>query len=150
MKKEEKFLNIISKTLNKTSYLGDDCAYLKEYSIVVSSDALIEGVHFDLNTISPYFLGKKSLLVNISDILASGALPKYLTVSLSGRLNEDFIKNFYTGANEICKKYGLEIIGGDLTGGDKIGVSITIFGDTKNRNISSRKNAKPDYTVLLA
>ena len=46
--------------------------------------------------------------------------------------------------------YGLKIIGGDLTGGDKIGISVTVFGDTKGRNISSRKNAKPGHTVLLA
>lgn len=150
MKKEARFLQIISNTLKDSSYLGDDCAYLPEYNLAVSSDSLAEGVHFDLNTISPYALGKKALLVNISDILSSGAKPEYLTVSLSGALNEDFIKDFYTGADEICQKYGLKIIGGDLTGGDKITAAITVFGNTKNRNISSRKNAKPGYIVLLA
>ncbi len=150
MKKEAYFLNIISKTLNNNGFLGDDCAYLPEYNLVVSTDALVEDVHFNLNTISPYSLGKKALLVNISDILASGAKPEYLTISLSGALNENFIEDFYKGANEICKSYDLKIIGGDLTGGGKINISVTIFGNTKNRNISSRKNAKPDYIVLLA
>lgn len=150
MKKETLFLNIISKTLDNSRFLGDDCAYLPEFNLTISTDALIEGIHFDLKTITPYQLGKKALLVNISDILASGACPKYLTISLSGKLNENFIQDFYTGANEICKNYNLEIIGGDLTGGDKIGISITIFGNTKNRKISSRKNAKPGYVVLLA
>lgn len=150
MKKEARFLQIISDVLDDSSYLGDDCAYLSEYNLVVSSDSLVEDVHFDLNTISAYSLGKKSLLVNISDILSSGAKPEYLTVSLSGMLNEDFIENFYRGANEICHKYGLKIIGGDLTGGDKITIAVTIFGNTKGRNISSRKNAKDGYIVLLA
>lgn len=150
MKKEAAFLNIISKTLSNSEFLGDDCAYLPEYNIVISTDALVEDVHFSLKTISSYQLGKKALLVNISDILASGAVPKYLTITLSGNLDEEFVENFYKGANEICSSYGLKIIGGDLTGGDKIGISVTVFGDTKGRNISSRKNAKPGHTVLLA
>jgi len=150
LKKEALFLNIISKTLDESEFLGDDCAYLPEYNLVISTDALIEDVHFSLNTISPYGLGKKALLVNVSDILASGAVPKYSTITLSGNLNEKFIKEFYKGVNEICKKFDLKIIGGDLTGGEKIGISVTVLGDTKNRSISSRKNAKPGYTVLLA
>lgn len=150
MKKEELFLNIISNTLKNSEFLGDDCAYLPEFNLVVSSDALVEDVHFNLKTISPYQLGKKALLVNISDILASGAKPEYLTITLSGSLDENFIKDFYKGADEICALYDLKIIGGDLTGGDKINISITIFGNTKGRNISSRKNAKPGFAVLLA
>lgn len=150
MKKEELFLNIISKTLDDPEFLGDDCAYLPEFNLVISSDALVQDIHFDLKTISPYQLGKKALLVNISDILASGALPKYLTITLSGVLDENFIKEFYIGANEICSFYDLKIIGGDLTGGNNINISVTIFGDTKGRNISSRKNAKPGYVALLA
>lgn len=154
MNREETFLNIISKTLTNSSFLGDDCAYLKEYNLAVSTDTLVQDVHFKYGaktgTISSYELGKKALLVNISDILASGAKPEYLTVSLSGNLDKDFIEGFYKGADEICKEYDLKIIGGDLTGGDKISVSVTIFGSTKGRNVSSRSGAKNDYIVLLA
>ncbi len=154
MNREETFLNIISKTLTNSSFLGDDCAYLKEYNLAVSTDTLVQDVHFkygvEAGTISSYELGKKALLVNISDIVASGAKPEYLTVSLSGNLDKDFIEGFYKGADEICKEYDLKIIGGDLTGGNKISVSVTIFGSTKGRNISSRSGAKDDYIVLLA
>lgn len=150
MNKEEKFLSIISNTLSDNSFLGDDCAYLKEYNLVVSQDTLVQDVHFRKDTISAFDLGKKALLVNISDILASGAKPEYLTISLSGNFDEKFIKDFYDGADKICNDFNLKIIGGDLTGGDKINISITIFGNTKNRNISSRKNAKEGYIVLLA
>lgn len=154
MNKEETFLNIISKTLSNSSFLGDDCAYLKEYNLAVSSDTLVQDIHFKYGNktgaISAYELGKKALLVNVSDILASGAKPEYLTVSLSGNLDTTFIENFYKGANEICKRYDLKIIGGDLTGGDKISVSITIFGNTKGRSVSSRSSAKANYVVLLA
>ncbi len=154
MNKEEVFLNIISKTLGDSSFLGDDCAYLKEYNLAVSSDTLVEDVHFRLKpnvgAISPYSLGKKALLVNISDILAAGAKPEYLTVSLSGNLNTDFIEEFYKGINDTCEKHNLKVIGGDLTGGEKISISITIFGNTKNRTVSSRAAAKEGYVVLLA
>lgn len=148
--REENFLKIISKTLSNSGFLGDDCAYLPEYNLAVSSDTLVQDVHFNLDTITPEVLGKKSLLVNISDILSSGAKPEYCTVSLSGPLNNDFIKCFYTGINTVCKEFDIVVIGGDLTGGDKISVSITILGNTKDRSISSRSNAKPGYTVFLA
>lgn len=147
--KELKFIEIIKNSLTDSSYLGDDCAYLKDFNLCVSADSLVEGVHFDLSFISPYALAKKALKVNISDILASGAIPKYALVCLCGKLDEDFTKEFYKSLNECALKYGVKIIGGDLTGGDKLTISITIMGDTKNRNISSRKNAKEGYILAL-
>lgn len=149
MNKEFDFLNIISNTLDNSSFLGDDCAYLKNYKLAISKDCLIEDVHFSLKYMNTYEIAKKALLVNISDILASGAKPKYALIGLSGKLDNDFIKNFYLGINEIAKKFKLEIIGGDLTSGDKISISVTILGDYKNRKISSRKNAKKDYVLAV-
>lgn len=150
MNREEGFLNIISKTLSDSGFLGDDCAFLKDFNLSVSADTMVEDVHFRKNTITPKALGKKALLVNISDILASGAKPEYATISLSGKLENDFIKEFYTGVDEICREFNIKIIGGDLTGGEKISVSVTIFGNTTGRNISSRKYAKAGYNVFLA
>lgn len=147
MNKEFEFLNIISKTLSNSKYLGDDCAYLKEYNLCVSTDSLIEGVHFLFNYMNPYEVAKKSLLVNISDILASGAQPKFATISLSGNLNNSFIEEFYKGINETALEYDIAIIGGDLTKSDKISITITIFGDCKNRNISKRSAAQDGYIV---
>ncbi len=149
MNKENLFLEIINKTISDNSYLGDDCAYIKELNLLLSQDSLIEGVHFSLSYFEPYELGMKSLLVNISDILAGGGVPKYYSVSLSGKLDEKFIEEFYRGLEDISKTYNLKLIGGDLTKGDKITVSISILGDTKGRNISSRKNAKYKDLVYL-
>lgn len=148
MNKENLFLNIINKTISDNSYLGDDCAYLKEFNLLVSHDTLIEDVHFDMAYFTPYELSKKALLVNISDILSGGGIPKYITVSISGILNENFIKEFYKGLNETCNSYKIKIIGGDLTGGKKITVSICIIGIGLNQ-ISSRKNAKVGDNVYL-
>ena len=147
MNKELKFLKIISNTIKNPNYLGDDCAYLDEYQLAVSSDSLIEDVHFSMQFMNPYEIARKSLLVNISDILASGAKPMYATINLSGNLDEIFISEFYKGVNSIENEFDIKIIGGDLTKSDKIVISVTIFGNYKNLNPSSRKNAKENYIV---
>lgn len=149
MNKEFEFLNIISDSLDDSSYLGDDCAYLDEYKIAISSDSLIEDVHFSQKFMTPYEIARKALLVNISDVLASGAKIKYLTINLSGNLNNDFVEEFYKGANSIEKEYKVKIIGGDLTKSDKITISITALGSYENLKPSSRKNAKDGYIVAV-
>ena len=135
--KEQEFIKIIKSTL-KSPYIGDDCAYLKDLNIVISQDSLVEDIHFKKDFITPYQLGYKSVMVNISDICASGAEPKYLTISLSlpNSTTNDFIKSFYKGAKDAAQN--VEIIGGDITGSNKIYISATAIGDTRNRNISSR------------
>ena len=130
-------------------HIGDDCAYIRDLGIVVSQDSLIEDIHFKRKWCTPYQLGYKSAIVNISDIIVSGAIPKYLTVSLSlpDNLSDDFINEFYKGIKSANNN--IDIIGGDITGSpDKIFISITAIGITKNRNISSRKNAKKGYVVV--
>jgi len=148
--KEKDFISIIKQTLN-SKYIGDDCAYLKDLRIVVTQDSLVENVHFSLNYFTPYELGYKSVSVNLSDIAASGAEAKYLTVSLSLPENtgNDFIENFYKGCKAACGNT-CQIVGGDITGSDKIFISVCAIGSTENRNISSRKNAKEGYKVVIS
>ena len=137
---EIKIIDTIKEILSN-NYIGDDCAYLKDLNIVVTQDSLVEDVHFLRKSITPFQLGYKSVAVNLSDIYASGGIAKYLTVSLSlpKDIDSDFVKNFYEGAKSALN--GAEIVGGDITGSDKIFVSITAIGSTKGRRISSRKNA---------
>jgi len=145
--KEEEILKII-KNITGDKYIGDDCAYLRELGIVVSQDSLVEDVHFCLKYMSPYQLGYKSGKVNISDIYASGGVPKYLSVALSlpKDISMDFVKEFYRGLSDTIGS--VEIIGGDITGSDKIVISIAVIGIDKNRKISSRKYAKSGYVVV--
>lgn len=147
--KEKELIRIIKSTLN-SEYIGDDCAYLKDLDIVVTQDSLVEDVHFKLDFTTPYQLGYKSAMVNISDICASGAEPKYLTIALSlpKYIDENFIKEFYEGAKEACGD--VQIVGGDLTGSDKLFISITAIGSAQNRKISSRSNAKPGYKIIVS
>ena len=146
--KEHDFINIIKNKIG-TKYIGDDCAFLQELGIVISQDSLLEDIHFKLDWCTPFQLGYKSVTVNISDILASGAKPKYITIALSlpSSTNNKFVEEFYEGAKSALR--GAEIIGGDITGSkDKVFVSITAIGITKGRKISSRKNAKVGYQII--
>lgn len=159
--KEKEFINIIKNTLN-SDYIGDDCAYLKDLGIVVSQDSLVEDVHFKREFITPYQLGYKSIMVNISDICASGAKPLYLTISLSlpNDIDKNFVKEFYEGAKFACDHHhyslperngeNIKIVGGDITSADKIYISVCAIGDAKNRNISSRKSAKEGFKVVVS
>ena len=94
--KEKDFINIIKNTLN-SKYIGDDCANLTDLGIVVTQDSLVEDVHFSLKYFTPYQLGFKSVIVNVSDVVASGAEPKYLTISLSlpNNIEEKFVEEFH-------------------------------------------------------
>jgi len=148
--RELEFLDIIKKTLSKTSNIGDDCAYLKDLEIVVTQDSLVEDIHFSRKFSTPYQLAYKSIIVNLSDIFASGAVPKYLTISLSmpKDIENEFVSEFYQAVEDLSKEYDFEVIGGDITGADKIFISICAIGLTKNRKISSRKNAHiGDYVI---
>ena len=145
--KEQTLINII-KNQTGDEYIGDDCAYLKDLGIVVTQDSLVEDVHFKLTWCTPYQLGYKAVTVNISDVLASGAEPKYITIALSlpASIDENFVEEFYKGAKSALR--GAKIIGGDITGSDKVFISITAIGTTKERKISSRKNAKIGDVVI--
>ena len=135
-----------------SEYIGDDCAYLKDLGIVVTQDSLVENIHFDRKLITPLQLGYKSIMVNLSDIAASGAEPAYLTISLSLPKNiaEDYVTEFYKGAKEALKGTNAQIVGGDITGSDKLYVSVCAIGKTNNRCISSRKNAKIGQKIIVS
>ena len=148
--KEKEFITIIKNTLN-SPYIGDDCAYLKDLGIVVTQDSLVEDIHFSTKFISAFDLGFKAVMVNVSDVVASGAEPKYLTVSLSlpSNVKEDFVEEFYNGCKKACGN-DVQIVGGDITGSEKIYISICAIGKTLGRNISSRKNAKIAQKVIVS
>lgn len=146
--KEIDYINIIQNVLS-SNHIGDDCAYLEDLGIVITQDSLVEDIHFKRNFSTPFELGYKSIAVNLSDIYASGAEAKYLTVALSlpKSVDEKFVKEFYNGAKSILN--GAKIVGGDITGSnDKIFVSVCAIGSTKGRKISSRKNAKVGYKII--
>lgn len=149
--KETDFLKIINNTLTNSKYLGDDCADLADLDIFVTQDTLVEDVHFSMYTTTPYLLGRKSVNVNLSDLAAALSMPKYITVSLSvpNTTEDEFISELYRGINEVCKEHNVTVIGGDITGSEKIVISITAIGKRISLHNSSRKNAKKGDYVLV-
>lgn len=147
-------INLIKKIKNtlKSQYIGDDCAYLKDLGIVISQDSLVEDVHFSKHMMSPYQMGYKSVMVNLSDIAASGAKPAYLTVALSlpKEIKDDAVVDFYEGAKSALKGLDVEIVGGDITGADKLYISISVIGKTLDRKISSRSHAKIGHKIITS
>lgn len=147
-------INLIKKIKNtlKSQYIGDDCAYLKDLGIVISQDSLVEDVHFSKHMMSPYQIGYKSVMVNLSDIAASGAKPAYLTVALSlpKQIKDDAVIDFYEGAKYALENLDVEIVGGDITGSDKLYISISVIGKTLNRKISSRSHAKIGHKIITS
>ena len=144
--KEQDFIKIIQEQ-TKSPYLGDDCAYIKDLGIVITQDNFIEDVHFKTEWATPFQIGYKAAAVNTSDILASGAKPTYLSVGLSlPNVETKFIQDLYAGIQKGA--YGAQVIGGDITGSNKIFISITAIGTTKDRKISSRANAKEGFVII--
>ncbi len=148
--RETDFLEIIKKTLSDSSYLGDDCAYLKDIGIFITQDTLVENIHFNLTTISPYYLGRKAVAVNLSDIAASLSIPKYILISLSlpENTSDEFITAFYKGVNDICEEYKVKVVGGDITGSEKIFISVTAIGKKSSNYISSRSFAQEGDVIV--
>ena len=147
--KERDFINVIRNIIGN-KYLGDDCAYLKDAGIVITQDNLVENVHFKREWYTPYQLGAKSVTVNISDVIASGAKPSYVTIglSLTNDITTEWVSEFYKGAKSVL--HGAEIVGGDITGSKAdIMISVCAIGKTEGRKISSRKNARQGYKIVV-
>jgi thiamine-monophosphate kinase len=124
--------------------IGDDAAIInvqKNHQLVISSDMLIETIHFLKNT-NPSHLGWKSLAVNLSDIAAMGAKPKWATLSISlPKINHVWLKKFSEGFFKCANQFGIDLVGGDTTKGP-LSISITIMGEIKKNQGLLRSGAK--------
>ena len=113
--------------------IGDDAAVLdfKDKKAVISTDLLIEGVHFDLSYMPLKHLGYKSVMVNLSDIYAMNARPKQVTVSiaLSNRFSVEALDEIYDGIRTACEYYKVDLVGGDTTSSPRgVVISVTAIG----------------------
>ncbi|NBQ47070.1 MAG: thiamine-phosphate kinase [Sphingobacteriia bacterium] len=136
--------------LNQESTLkgvGDDAAVIdyKDEQTVISTDMLVEGVHFDLSYVPLRHLGYKSVVVNLSDIFAMNAVPKQILVSIaiSSKFSLEALEELYAGMLLACKKYKIDLVGGDTTSSRSgLVLSITALGSSKAENIVYRNTAK--------
>ncbi len=148
MSKEQEILQEIRKVIpNSRKYLFDDCALI-EKDLIITSDTIVENIHFDLKNYKPDEIGWKAMAVNLSDIASMGGKPLYSLVSLSlpKKVNLKFIKELYKGIQFCAKKYKTQIIGGNLTSGKEISLTITLIGKVKNPAL--RNNARSGDLVF--
>lgn len=135
--------------------VGDDCAVMHygDKEALVSTDMLMEGVHFDLTYVDMKHLGYKSAMVNISDIFAMGGTPRQMTVSiaLSKRFKVEDIEDFYEGLRMACDKWNVDIVGGDTTSSlTGLAISITILGDADKEDVIYRSGAKDTDLICVS
>ena len=135
--------------------VGDDCAVLHypNKEVLVTSDMLMEGIHFDLTYIDMQHLGYKSAMVNISDIFAMNGTPRQLIVSiaLSKRFCVEDLEDFYQGLRLACDKWGVDIVGGDTTSSyTGLAISITCIGEADKDDIVYRKGAKDTDLICVS
>ena len=135
--------------------VGDDCAVLHypDTEVLVTTDMLMEGIHFDLTYIDLQHLGYKAAMVNISDIFAMNGTPRQLTVSiaLSKRFTVEDMEAFYNGLRLACEKWNVDIVGGDTTSSyTGLAISITCIGEARKEDIVYRNGAKETDLICVS
>ncbi len=135
--------------------VGDDCAVLRNHDtdILVTTDLLLEGVHFDLTYVPLKHLGYKSAIVNFSDVYAMNGAPKQITVSLgiSSRFTVEHISELFSGIRLACELYGVDLVGGDTTSSHQgLVISITCIGEAPADRIVTRSGAKDTDLICVS
>lgn len=135
--------------------IGDDAAVLDYGSkkILVSTDMLIQGIHFDLTYTPLKHLGYKAVAANVSDICAMNGIPRQIVVSLalSNRFSVEGVEELYSGIYSACERYGIDLVGGDTTS-SKTGlcISITILGEAEEKDIVYRNTAAENQLICVS
>ena len=135
--------------------VGDDAAVLSydDEKIVVTTDLLVEGVHFNLAYVPLKHLGYKAAVVNISDVIAMNAKAKQLVVSIaiSNRFGLEAIDELYKGIKLACENYGVDLVGGDTTSSNQgLFISITAIGGAKEEDLVYRNGAKENDLICVS
>ncbi|MCF8449628.1 MAG: thiamine-phosphate kinase [Taibaiella sp.] len=135
--------------------IGDDAAVIDQFGrqSVISTDMLVEGIHFDLMYTPLKHLGYKAVAVNLSDICAMMATPTHITLSiaLSNKISVEALEEFYEGVYAACEKYGVDLIGGDTTS-TKSGfiISVTAIGEVAPDKYVTRSGARPTDLICVS
>lgn len=134
--------------------IGDDAAVINpgNQRVVVTTDVLAEGVHFNLGYVPLKHLGYKAVVINLSDIAAMNAVPTQILVSLaiSNRFPVEALEEIYAGIALACKRYKVDLIGGDTTSSNSgLVMSITAIGLENSENIVKRNGAKPNDLLVV-
>lgn len=135
--------------------VGDDAAVLVfgEKQVIVSTDLLTEGIHFNLMYVPLKHLGYKAVAVNVSDICAMNAVPTQITVSIaiSSKFSVEAIEEIYKGIHLACEQYGVDLVGGDTTSSlTGLTICVTVLGEVERGNEVYRAGAKPNDLLCVS
>lgn len=136
--------------------IGDDGALIRQHAgheTVVTTDLLVEGVHFRLEWLTPELLGRKAVAVSLSDVAAMGGMPRaaFLSVAIPARLGDAFVDAFFTGALAICDRFGVTIAGGDLSSSPgPVIVDSVLVGETETGRALRRTGARPGDSIYVS
>jgi thiamine-monophosphate kinase len=152
-KKIIEFLKKMFKSKKAIVGIGDDCGvvqYSKKYYLILTTDTLVENVHFEKEKFTWFQIGKKAMAVNLSDISAMGGTPKFALVSLGlPESNFEIIKGLTKGIKEMCRRFKFEVIGGNLTKSEKIFIDVFMIGMVEKKYLKTRKGAKPKDFIYV-
>jgi thiamine-monophosphate kinase len=135
--------------------IGDDCAVVGKPasgSWLISTDMLVDGIHFNRTWHPPRLLGRKSIAVNLSDIAAMGGIPRFflLSVSLPSDLSSEWLFQWLDGVSGILAEYDCALIGGDTVGGRELNISVTVIGEQHPAGVLYRTGARVGDTVYVS
>lgn len=148
--------NVELRNASSLKGIGDDAAVIKynnDEQTVLSTDMLVEGVHFDLSYVPLKHLGYKAVMVNISDIIAMNAVPQQITVSIaiSNRFSLEAVQELYEGINLACELYNVDLVGGDTTSSlSGLIISVTAVGAAKADKLVYRDGAKESNLLVVS
>lgn len=145
---------IVLKQPSTIKGIGDDAAVIipESETTVVTTDLLVENVHFDLSYAPLKHLGYKSVIINLSDVYAMNAIPKQIVVGLavSSRFSLEAIEELYSGMLLACDFYGVDLVGGDTTSSNLgLVISVTAMGTAKKDDLVYRSGAKPNDLICV-
>jgi len=149
----ERFRNRIKTDPSVVKGSGDDCAVLKldksNYQLF-TCDMLVEDVDFTLKD-DPYLIGRKSIAVSISDIAGCSGIPRFCVISLGlpKNTNTAFVDKFFKGMSDICRKYKINIVGGDLSSSKKVVIDVSMLGVVEKKYLTLRNGAKPQDIIFV-
>lgn len=137
--------------------IGDDAAVLRQTDskevLLVTTDLLLEGVHFDLTYVPIKHLGYKAIAVNLSDIYAMNGVPQQVTVSigLSAKFSVEQVDELYAGVYEACKRYGVDVVGGDTSASvNGLVISVNCLGRAEQNRVVYRHGAKENDLICVS
>ena len=152
---KRKFSKNVKKEKRNVFGIGDDAGVIQKndkISYLITTDSLVQNIHFLREKIDPLHLGFKSLAVSISDIAAMGGTPKYsfLNLSLPKDLDFKWIDSFSRGMKKIATTYNISLLGGDTTSSERdIFINMTVIGEIETKNVKYRSNAKPSDLLCV-